>query len=197
MSKPSLATLALAFTLVAVSASATEVETIVLFNPEFRETPESIEIDRHGNIFVSFNLTGEIRKIAPDGTQSTFAVLPLHQGLQPCQNLLGRGSMGGIAPDYYGNVYSSVNSCDAADLGIWKITPDGEQSLLANLPGDLFPPGHARPNGIAYHDGWLYVADSALGLVWRLHSDGEHPAEVWTEDPLLHLPSGAPLGAYA
>jgi len=51
------------------------------------------------------------------------------------------------------------------------VTPDGQPSLPTNLPGDLFPSGLARPNGIAYHGGWLYVVDSILALVWWVHSE--------------------------
>ena len=41
-------------------------------------------------------------------------------------------------------------------------------------------PVNARPNGIAHHRGWLYVADSGLARVWRVHSDGQSPAEILT-----------------
>jgi sugar lactone lactonase YvrE len=189
MRKLFLVPLAVACILIAASVSAAEVETITLFDPAVPETPESIQIDRHGHVYISLALTGEVRKIAPDGTQSTLAFLPLHREVQPCQNVLGGASIAGIALDHQSNVYVGVNSCNAADLGIWKVTPDGQQSLLANLPGDLFSPGVAQPNGIAYHGGWLYVADSALALVWRIHSDGQSPAEVWTAGPLLQHPS--------
>jgi sugar lactone lactonase YvrE len=195
MRKLFLVLLAVACTLVVSSASAVEVETVALFDPAVLETPESIQIDRHGNIYVSFLLTGEIRKIAPDGTQSTLALLPLHPEIQPCQNSVGVPTQQGIALDHQGNVYASVNSCSAADLGIWKVTPDGQQSLLAHLPGGFFPPGSTWPNGIAYHRGWLYVADSVQGLVWRVHTDGQSPAEVWSDDPLLKHPPNPPPGS--
>src|SRR5262252_2962209 len=52
------------------------VETVALFNPQTPDAPESIVIDHQGNKFISMSLTGEIRKIAADGTQSTHAVLP-------------------------------------------------------------------------------------------------------------------------
>jgi hypothetical protein len=168
--------------LVAASASASRVKTVALFDHAAFETPESVQIDRHGNAYVSLASSGEIRKIAPDGTQSTLALLPLHPDVQPCQNAVGAaGLVGG-------------NSCSAAHLGIWKVMPDGQQSLLANLPGDLFLPGMAQPNGIAYRHGWLYVADSFLGLVWQVHSDGQSPAEVWSDDPLLAHPPDPPPG---
>jgi sugar lactone lactonase YvrE len=186
MHKLFLILLAVACTLVAASASAAEVEAIVLFNPAVLETPESIQVDRHGYIYISFARLGEIRKIALDGTQSTLALLPIHLEIQPCPVAPGRSA--GIALDHQGNVYVNVISCSAADLGIWKVTPDGQQQQGANLPEA------SRPNGIAYHDGWLYVADSALALVWRSHSDGQSPAEIWTADPLLEHPPGPPSG---
>jgi sugar lactone lactonase YvrE len=194
MRKLFLVPLAVVCTLVAVNASIAQVDTVTLFDPDAFETPESIEIDRHGNVYVSLALTGEIRKIAPDGTQSTLAFLPLHPEIQPCQNSVGVPTLQGVSLDHQGNVYASVNSCNAADLGIWKVTPDGQQSLLAHLPGDLFLPGMSWPNGIAYQGGWLYVADSFLGLVWRVHADGQSPAEVWSDDELLHHLSGPPSG---
>ena len=113
--------------------------------------------------------TGEIRKIAPDGTQSTLAFLPLHQEVQPCQNSAGSAGITGIALDHQRNVYVGVRSCSAADLGIWKVTPDGQQSLLANLPGDLFPPGARVPTASPTTTAGSMSPTSALALVWRVH----------------------------
>ena len=179
---------AVACLLVAASTFAADVETIALFDPAVPETPESIQIDRHGHIYISLARTGEVRKIAPDGTQSTLAFLPLHREVEPCQNRVGSAGIAGITLDHQRNVYVGVRSCSATDLGIWKVAPDGQQLRLANLPES------ASPNGIAYRDGWLYVADSALALVWRIHSDGQSPAEVWTTDPLLQHPPEPPQG---
>src|SRR5215212_3683632 len=159
--------------LFAGSASAADLSTRVLFNPNAFETPESVQFDRHGNAYVSLALTGEVRKIAPDGTQTTLAFLPIRPDVQPCGNSFGLPIMGSIALDHQGNVYASVNSCNPAQLGVWKVTPSGQMSLVANLPQG------AAPNGIAYQEGWLYVADTLLGQVWRVHSDGTGAAEDW------------------
>jgi sugar lactone lactonase YvrE len=172
-SKLFLLSLAVAFTLVVANASAAEVETIVLFNPEIPETPESIQVDRHGNIYVSLSRIAEVRKISPKGRQSTLAIL--------CPASTTRTA--GIALDERTNVYVVVNSCPTTGApAIWQITPRGRQWLVANLPPT------SRLNGIAYQDGWLYAADSRLGQVWRVHSDGQSPAEVWSADPLLQHP---------
>jgi hypothetical protein len=53
----------------AAGASAADLSTVALFNPAAFETPEGVQFDRHGNAYLSMALTGEIRKIAPDGTQ--------------------------------------------------------------------------------------------------------------------------------
>jgi sugar lactone lactonase YvrE len=173
ISKLFLLSLAVAFTLGAANASAAEVETIVLFNPEIPETPESIQVDHDGNVYVSLSRIGEVRKISPDGTQSTLAIL--------CPSSTTRTA--GIALDERTNVYVVVNPCGTTgDRAIWQVTPQGQQWLVANLPST------ARLNGIAYYEGWLYVADSRLGQVWRVHSDGQSPAEVWSADPLLQHP---------
>jgi sugar lactone lactonase YvrE len=116
MRKLLLIPLAIACTLVAVSASAAEVETFVLFDFAASERPESIQVDRHGYVYISLAPRGEVRKIAPDGTQSTLAFLPIHQEIQPCPVAPGRST--GIALDHQGNVYVNVISCSAADLGI-------------------------------------------------------------------------------
>lgn len=161
------------------AAAAADLSTVALFNPAAFETPESVQFDRHGNAYVSMALTGEVRKIAADGTQTTLAFLPIRPDVVPCGNSFGLPIMGALALDQRGNVYASVNSCDPAQLGVWKVTPEGAASLVAGLPQG------AAPNGIAYHDGRLYVADTMLGRVWRVNADGTGSPEVWTADPLL------------
>src|SRR5262249_13367792 len=52
-------------------------EIVASFAPAALETPESVAFDHHGAAYVTLALTGEIRRVAPDGTQSTFAILPL------------------------------------------------------------------------------------------------------------------------
>lgn len=188
MRKLLLTPLAIACILGVASASAAVVETFVLFDPDASERPESIQVDRHGHVYVSLAPLGEIRKIAPDSTQSTLAFLPLRRDIVPCQNSAGSAGIAGIALDHQRNVYVGVRSCNALDFGIWKVTPDGEQQLVANLPSN------SGPNGIAYHGGWLYVADSRLARVWRVHADGQSLAEIWTDDPLLQHPSTPPPG---
>lgn len=159
-------------------------ETLYLFNPVMLETPESVAITPEGTIYISMALTGEVRKIAPDGTQSTHAVLPIGPPLTSCGGFIG--ILGALALDRDGTLYASVAACDPANRGVWAISPAGVLRLVGNLPLA------ALPNGIALRRDWLYVADSALGLVWRVPAAGGMP-EVWADDPLLKVPPGAPF----
>jgi hypothetical protein len=157
--------------------------TIVRFDASKLEAPESIAIDSADNKYVSLALTGEIRKIAPNGTQSTFATLPL--GAPPL-TLCDPGTpqqpalLGCLAFDHEDNLYAVLDSCDLASRGVWKLDRSGAARLLATVPMD------ALIDGIAYHRHQLYVTDANLGLVWRVPADGDgSPAEVWSDDPLL------------
>jgi sugar lactone lactonase YvrE len=158
---------------------APSLDTVVLFNSVQLETPESIAISPSGDIFISLALTGEIRRIAPDGTQSTVAVLPIGPPLTICGPFLN--AVTGITLDPHGDLFVSVVSCELEHRGIWKVSQDGSAEILATLPLASIP------NGIAVHQGWVYVADSSQPFVWRAPVDradtGE--AEVWLDSPLL------------
>ena len=160
------------------AAASPAVTTIKLFDPTRGETPESLNFDHRGNIIVSLALTGEVRRIAPDGREATLAHLPLAPSV-PCNNAFGVAIMGGVALDPHDNVFVSVAPCDPTAIGIYRIDADTHAvSKVAALPPD------ALPNGIAYRAGQLYVADTNLGQVWRIAADGSS-TEVWTNDPLL------------
>jgi sugar lactone lactonase YvrE len=162
-------------------AHAVEIETLVSFDLGAGELPEGVAIDHRGNIFVSLTApVSEIRRIAPNGTQTTLVDL-------------GLGGFGplGLAVDARGNVYVAAASFDPATQGVYRITPDGTATRLPGTEAIAFP------NGLAFDQrGNLYVADSS-GIVWRIPRGGE--AEVWSDDPLLvgdgSAGAGVPIGA--
>ena len=99
-----------ALSLLANLPDAVTVETVALFDAAALETPESIAILPDGTKYISLALTGEIRTIAPDGTQSTHAMLPIGVPLTQCFGFIA--IMGGIEQDHDGNLYVNVGpSC--------------------------------------------------------------------------------------
>jgi len=175
-----------AWLLAAAPYASAQVETVALFNASLLETPESIAIDHDNNKYVSLALTGEIRKIAPNGTQSTYVMLPL--GAPPltfCGPFFG--GVVGITFDEHDNLYASLASCDPGSRGVWKIPRDGQPpARIAALSMQ------SLPNGIVHHRDWVYVADSVIGVIWRVADTGG-PAEIWAQrQELTQLPNGLP-----
>jgi sugar lactone lactonase YvrE len=161
-----------------------QVEVIAVFDPMVPETPESLVFDHDDNAYLSMALTGEIRKIAPDGSQSTVAFLPIEP---PCGGQFPPVVVLGLAIDFFDHLYAAVTACNPANTGIWKVDKDdGTIELLANLPS------FTVANGIDVFLGKIYIADTFGGMIWRVPTTGGI-AEIWSDDPLLALPPMAPF----
>ena len=96
-------------------------DVIPVFDYEPPDLPEGIAIDKTGNIFVSLANQSELRKIAPDGTESLLATLPT-----------GGFGLLGLAVDAPGNVYAGLATADGVTNGVYRISPDG---TAVRLPG--------------------------------------------------------------
>ena len=164
-----------------VSASG-GVETLVTFNPAASEFPEGVAVDKTGNVYVSVTPIGQIRRFAPDGSQSLLATLPATGQFGPT----------GLAVDASGNVYAADVTFSAATRGVYRITRDGTSERLPGTSAILFA------NGLAFDQrGNLYVTDSILAAIWRIPPG--RAAEIWAQDPLLagngSFGFGFPIGA--
>ncbi|HEX2171010.1 MAG TPA: hypothetical protein VHL09_01020 [Dehalococcoidia bacterium] len=163
-------------------AAQSGVMTFVWFSEEAGELPEGIAADPQGNIYVGMAPTGEIRKVAPDGTVSTYAQLPL-----PPEAFLV-----GLAFDGFNNLYAAMVTFDPATHGIWRISPDGQAELWAPLDPTSFP------NWLEFSGSNLLVSDTILGVIWLIDPDGN--ASIWVKSPLLlgdvdRSPLPFPIGA--
>ena len=164
------------------AAASSQVETLVSFNPAAGEFPEGVAVDKTGNIYVSVTPLGQIRRYAPDGSESLLATVPATAGFGPT----------GLALDATGTVYAADVTFDPATRGVYRIGRDGSSERLPGTGGILFA------NGLAFDQrGNLYVTDSISGAVWRIPRGGT--AEVWAHDPLLagngSFGFGFPIGA--
>jgi len=164
-----LAALALTFTALpnAIASGVGEVEEILSLNPAFGQFPEGVAVDKKGDVFVTVAPTGEVKKIDKKGAVSTHTTFDTSGGF-----LLG------MTVDKDDNVYVALASFNPATEGIHKITPSGQVSLVANVPG--------FPNDLTIDDKGqnLYVTESIGGAVYKIAlASGE--AQLWLQDPLL------------
>ena len=159
----------------AAGAAAAPLQTVMEFNLAAQETPENLAISRDGTIYVSLAFANEIDRIPPDGAQSKLTIPTMG------------GITAGVAIDRRGNDRDvAVRSRDPVAAGIWRVTlaSFADPVRIAALPTSSFP------NGITFDSpGNLYIADSNLGVIWRL-APGASQATVWSESPLL-APTGA------
>jgi sugar lactone lactonase YvrE len=163
-----------------VYAFGQNVSWLVQFDRTRGQLPESIAINKTGDIFVTLAPIHTIMRVSLDGTASTFAVLP-------------PGTTQGVTTDPEGNLYVLLNTALAqpSNVGqLWRISSDGAtQTLLAAV--------NARDlNALAFDDrGNIYISDSFGSNIYRVDRDGT--TELWVHDPLLAPhPNPTPCGIH-
>jgi sugar lactone lactonase YvrE len=161
------------------AAGTIELRTVITFDPNRGEYPEGIAVDARGAVYVGIAATGEVRRVAPDGTQRTVATLPIGSS---------GGFLLGLASPRPGVLLAADTTHEAGTHGVWRVVdqgPDrpGTATLVAPLPVE------GQPNGIDT-DAWgnAYVGDSILGVVWRIDAHGT--VTRWSDDPVLAAGSG-------
>ncbi len=124
------------------------------------EYPYGVAVDNSGNVYVSDNSGGDIRKIS-NGSVTTFAT--------------GFSSPWGLSVDAGGNVYVA----DESHYQIKKITPAGVVSVLAGngTSGEVDGPGASAefksPSGVAVDaSGNVYVSDEYGYTIRKITQSG-------------------------
>lgn len=139
--------------------------------------PAGVALDRTGTLYVADRLNHTLRKVAPDGTVSTFAGASGKIGHADGARGIARfNNPSGVAVDALGTVYVA----DTGNHTVRKITPAGEVSTLAGcagLRGNADGTGaFARFNGPAAvavdRTGHVFVADRDNHTIRRIAPDG-------------------------
>ncbi|MEU6280969.1 hypothetical protein [Streptomyces sp. NPDC047028] len=178
------ATAVLALGLVA-AAPATGAEPLVTdarilthFDLAAGQTPENIALERDGSADLTFAFARQIAHVTLDGDLEIRATLP--DVANPGTPVVHSALVTGIARAHDGTLYVNY-ATGTSRTGVWRIPRDGGTPVqIARLPDD------GLPNGLALDErhGVLYVADSALGTVWRVPQSGGK-ATAWAKDTAL------------
>jgi hypothetical protein len=145
------------------------------FNLAAGQTPENAVVLADGSTDVTFAMANQVAHVARDGKVTMLAQLPLSG---KCGIFPGPATLG-MARAHDGALF--VAECSGTSTtGIWRIRRGTAPVQIAELP-----PG-GLPNGMALDDrnGNLYVADSALGTVWKVPARGGAPT-AWATGPSL------------
>jgi sugar lactone lactonase YvrE len=132
------------------------------------QTPENLALEPDGSADVTFAEAAQVAQVSRHGKVRILAQLPEPTGGAACPvlgPLLGAAALTvGIVRDHRGVLYVALCTGSPDLQGIWRVSPNGSASRIAALPAD------GIPNGIALDErhGFLYVADSLLGVIWRV-----------------------------
>jgi hypothetical protein len=100
------------------------VTAVASFDPSMGQFPEGVAVDKTGDIFVGLGPPlgpyGEIRKIGPDGSQTS--VVQIEGGPGPS----------GLAIDVQGTLYFGLFTMDEATRGVYRVNGEG---AYERLPG--------------------------------------------------------------
>ena len=159
---------------------------LVHFSLAAGQQPENIALEPDGTADLTFAFTGQVVRVTRDGQIRPLAALP---GAPPgaAAPILGAPFTGGIVIAPGGTRYVNYSTGTAALTGIWRLRSGTAPARIAALPTASLANGLAMDN-----DQNLYVADSALGIIWRVPADGGTPV-AWAAGPQL-APAGF-LGA--
>jgi uncharacterized protein (TIGR03437 family) len=148
--------------------------------------PNSIAFDANGNAYISDQHNNRIRRVAANGTITTFAGSSLEPGYSGNGGPAAQARLdypSGVAFDAAGNLYIA----DTFNNQIRRVTPSGVISAFAGVGGPAPGPGHGFggdggpaaqavldfPSGMAFdRNGNLYFADQHNNRIRRVTPEG-------------------------
>lgn len=141
--------------------------------------PENIVLEPDGAADLTSGTNRQIMRVTLDGHKHLLATLPAPVA-GASTPIKGTPFLGGIVRTHNGTLYFNYSTGTADLTGIWRLRPGATPERIAALPANGFANGLALDE----HTGLLYVADSVLGVIWRVSVSGGTPT-VWASGPQL------------
>ena len=164
---------------VAATAPVSQPRIVAHFSLSAGQTPEDIALEPVGAVDVSFAKADQVVRVTLGGQVDVLGQLP-KSGNCP---VIGIPVSAGIARAHDGAVYV-VDCTGNADTGVWRLRPGSAPVQIAQLPANSFPNDMA----VDGKTGDLYIADSLLGVVWKVPTRGGAPS-IWATGPALERTS--------
>jgi hypothetical protein len=164
-----------------VTGGIATVHTVARFHPIGNAHAGAIAINRRGATFVTRTVehqtgnVGRLLRVSPSEQVAPFG---------PRIRLGRYGHLTGIAVDGHGRVYAAAASYGPMRNKIYRVTA-AKASVVATTGGSR--DGYSAPQGLAFHDGLLYVADAYAHAIWRFRPSDETQelTTPWTHGPLF------------
>jgi hypothetical protein len=163
----------------AATAPVSDPHIVAHFNLGAGQTPEDFALAPDGAVDVSFAYADQVAQVTRGGNTQILGQLPRTGA---CPVIKAPVSLG-IARARNGTVYA-VDCTGNADTGVWRLRAGYAPVQIAQLPADSFPHKMALDD----QAGELYIADSLLGVVWRVAVGGGTPV-IWARGPELQRTS--------
>ncbi|HEX5403888.1 MAG TPA: hypothetical protein VFX16_16500 [Pseudonocardiaceae bacterium] len=165
----------------AISASAagapvSNAHIVAHFDIAAGQQPENITLEPDGSADLSFTTAHEIARVSPAGRMRILAVLPAPADGGVNTPLVGSARTFGIVRAPGGTLFVLYNTGGADLTGVWRLRPGSSTpTRIAALPAD----GLANGMALDPKTGFLYIADSVHGIVFRVPDTGGTPT-VWS-----------------
>ena len=173
----------------AASPPLSPVNPVAHFDLAAGQLPENIVLDRRGSVDVTFAGSRQVARISAVGTTTVLGTLPAPSTTDG-QNtpVLYFPLATGLVRTECGRIYALYAAGTRELTGLWQIRPGTTPRRVAPLPAAALPNGMA----LGSDEKEVYVADSALGVVYRIDLAGG-AVSTWAHGPEL-APTGY-LGA--
>ena len=163
----------------AATAPASDPRIVAHFDLGAGQTPEDFALAPDGAVDASFAYADEVAQVSRGGQTKILGQLPK---TGDCPVINAPVSLG-IARAADGVVYA-VDCTGNADTGVWRLRPGSAPVQIAHLPAGSFPHKMVLDD----QTGELYIADSVLGVVWRVPAGGGTPV-IWASGAALRRTS--------
>jgi hypothetical protein len=167
----------------ATATAATPPRIIVHYDLAAGQQPENVVVEPRGDLDVTLATALQVERVTPQGKRTALAILPKATDGGTHTPILGFPIATGIVRARDGALYVGYAAGDATLTGVWRVSPGVPPRRVIPFPADSFP------NGMALAGDTLYVADSALGKIWRAPVCGGEPT-TWAGGPALQAAGG-------